>query len=87
MKDLDREVLALLAEDVLLFLLDDLTRAVVRIDHVVTYGEIDALDLTADVEVFEVLGIGADGALLGRVGPVGPPTGFASRSAGSDPRG
>jgi hypothetical protein len=64
MKDLDREVLALLAEDVLLFLLDDLTRAVVRIDHVVTDGEIDALDLAADVEVFEVLGICADGALL-----------------------
>jgi len=42
-KNLDREVLALLSEDVLLFLLDDLTRAVVRIDHVVTDGEIDAI--------------------------------------------
>jgi hypothetical protein len=86
-KNLDRQVLALLAEDVLLFLLDDLTRAVVRIDDVVADLEIDALDLPADVEVFEVLGIGADGALLGRVGPVGPPTGFVARSAGNGPRG
>jgi hypothetical protein len=86
MKDLDREVLALLAEDVLLFLLDDLPRTVVRIDHVVTDGELDAFDLTADVEVFEVLGIGADGALLCRVSPVGLPT-DVSRSASSDPRG
>jgi hypothetical protein len=75
-EDLDREVLALLAEDVLLFLLDDLTSAVMRIDDVVADGEVDALDLAADVELFELIGIGADGALLGRVGPVGPPTGL-----------
>jgi hypothetical protein len=74
-KDLDREVLALLAEDVLLFLLDDLAGTVVRVHDVVADGEVDALDLAADVEVFELIGIG-DGALLGRVGPgAGPPTG------------
>jgi hypothetical protein len=76
MKDLDGQVLALLAEDVLLFLLDDLACTVMRVHDVVADGEVDALDLAADVEVFEVLGIGADGALLGRVGPVGPPTGL-----------
>jgi hypothetical protein len=87
MKDLDGQVLTLLAEDVLLFLLDDLPGPVMRVDDVVANGEIDALDLAADVEVFEVLGIGADGALLGRVGPVGPPTGFVARSVGNGPRG
>jgi hypothetical protein len=65
MKDLDREVLTLLAEDVLLFLLDDLPCTVMRVHDVVADGEVDALDLTADVEVFQLLGIG-DGALLGR---------------------
>jgi hypothetical protein len=73
-EDLDREVLALLAEDVLLFLLDDLTGTVMRVYDVVADGEVDALDLAADVKVFELLGIGGDGALLGRVGPAGPPT-------------
>jgi hypothetical protein len=67
-EDLDREVLALLAEDVLLFLLDDLTRAVVRVDDVVADFEIDALDLAADVEVFELIGVGDDALLVG-VGP------------------
>jgi hypothetical protein len=75
MKDLDREILALLAEDVLLFLLDDLTGAVMRVHDVVADGKVDALDLAADVEVFELIGIGGDGALLCRVGPAGPPTG------------
>jgi hypothetical protein len=63
-EDLDREVLALLAEDVLLFLLDDLTGPVMRVHDVVAHGEVDALDLTADVEVFELIGIGDD-VLLG----------------------
>jgi hypothetical protein len=35
-----------------------------RVHDVVAYGEVDALDLTADVEVFELIGIG-DGVLLG----------------------
>jgi hypothetical protein len=74
MKDLDREVLALLPEDVLLFLLDDLPGTVMRVDDVVAYGEVDALDLTADVEVFDLLCLGDD-VLLGRVGPrAGPPS-------------
>jgi hypothetical protein len=74
-EDLDREVLALLAEDVLLFLLDDLAGTVVRVDDVVADGEVDALDLAADVQVVELIGIGADGVLLGRVGPACRATG------------
>jgi hypothetical protein len=73
MKDLDRQVLALLPEDVLLFLLDDLPGTVMRVHDVVAHGEVDALDLTADVQILELVGIG-DGVLLGRVGPrAGPP--------------
>jgi hypothetical protein len=84
-EDLDREVLALLAEDVLLFLLDDLAGPVMRVHDVVAHGEVDALDLAADVEVFELVGIG-DGVLLVRVRPrAGPPAVF-SRSAGNGPR-
>jgi hypothetical protein len=72
-KNLDRQVLALLAEDVLLFLLDDLPSPVMRVDDVVANGEVDALDLTADVEVFDLVGIGDD-ALLGSGRPrAGPP--------------
>jgi hypothetical protein len=45
-----------------------------RVHDVVADGEVDALDLAADVEVFDLLGIGGDGVLLGRVGPrAGPP--------------
>jgi hypothetical protein len=50
--------------DVLLFLLDDLTGPVMRVHDVVAHGEVDALDLTADVEVFQLFGIGDD-VLLG----------------------
>ena len=46
-EDLDREVLALLAEDLLLLLLEDLAGAVVRIDDVVADLELDVLDLAA----------------------------------------
>src|SRR4051812_37900343 len=56
MKDLDREVLAHLAQDVLLFLLDHLAGPVMGIDHVVTDLEIDVLDLTLDLEVLDVNG-------------------------------
>jgi hypothetical protein len=76
-EDLDGEVLLDLTQDVLVLLLDDLAGPVMRVDDVVTDGEVDALDLAADVQVFELVGIGADGALLGRVGPVGPPTGLS----------
>jgi hypothetical protein len=84
-EDLDREVLALLAEDVLLFLLDDLTGAVMRVHDVVAHGEVDALDLTADVEVFELIGIGDD-VLLGSGASACRTTGVVSRSVGNGPR-
>jgi hypothetical protein len=68
MKDLDREVLARLAEDLLLLLLDDLSGPVVGIDDVVTDGKVDALRFAGDLEVLDrlVLGrcIGWDGVLL-----------------------
>ena len=52
-EDLDREVLALLAEHLLLLLLEDLARAVVRVDDVVADLELDVLDLAVDLEVLE----------------------------------
>jgi hypothetical protein len=54
-KDLDREVLARLAEDLLVLLLDDLAGAVMGIDDVVTELELDVLDFPDDLEVFEEL--------------------------------
>jgi hypothetical protein len=71
MKDLDRQVLAGLPEDLLLLLLDDLPGPVMGIDDVVTDGEIDALGLASDVEGFDRLvlggsGLGWDGVLLNR---------------------
>jgi hypothetical protein len=54
-EDLDGEVLALLTEDLLVLLLDDLTRAVVRIDDVVAELEVDVLRDARDVEIFEQL--------------------------------
>jgi hypothetical protein len=50
-KDLDREVLAYLTEDVLLLLLDDLAGAMMRIDDVVTDLELDVFGLDGDLEV------------------------------------
>jgi hypothetical protein len=44
MKDLDREVLALLPEHLPNFLLEDLARSVMRIDDVVAALELDVLD-------------------------------------------
>jgi len=52
-EDLDGEVLALLTEDLLVLLLDDLARAVVGIDDVVAELEIDVLGNALDVEVLE----------------------------------
>ena len=68
MEDLDGEVLASLTEDLLVLLLDDLARAVVGVDDVVTELELDVLDLTDDLEVFEELlfsGVGDGSVLLG----------------------
>jgi len=67
-KDLDGEVLALLTEDLLVLLLDDLAGPVMRIDNVVTEIELDVLDLADDFEVLEKLlfgGIGDGSVLLG----------------------
>jgi hypothetical protein len=65
-KDLDREVLARLAEDLLVLLLDDLAGAVMGIDDVVTELELDVLDFPYDLEVFEELLFGgiSDGSVL-----------------------
>jgi hypothetical protein len=54
-EDLDREVLALLAEDLLDLLLQDLARPVVRIDDVVAYLVLDVGNLTGDLEVRDLL--------------------------------
>jgi hypothetical protein len=61
-QDLDREVLLLLTEDVLRFLLDDGARAVVRVDDGVPDLEVDALGLDA-LEVLQKLLVD-----VGRVG-------------------
>jgi hypothetical protein len=72
MKDLDGEIFACLAEDLLLLLLDDLAGPMMGIDDVVTDREIDALGFAGDLlEVLDrlVLGdscIGWDDALLHR---------------------
>jgi hypothetical protein len=61
-EDLDREVLAYLAEDVLLLLLDHLAGPVMGVDHVIADLEVDVLDLALDLEVLDV-----DGCLGNRV--------------------
>jgi len=65
-KDLDGEVLALLAEDLLVLLLDDLAGAVMGIDDVVTKVELDVLDLSDDLEILQQLLFGdiGDGSVL-----------------------
>jgi hypothetical protein len=63
-EDLDGQVIAALAEDLLLLLLDDLSGAVVRIDDVVADREVDALRLSLELEVLDLL----DGC-LGNGGP------------------
>jgi hypothetical protein len=67
-KDLDGEVLALLAEDLLVLLLDDLPGAVMGVDDVVAEIELDVLDLADDFKVLEKLlfvDIGDGSVLLG----------------------
>jgi len=54
-KDLDREVLASLAEHFLLLLLEDLASSVMRIDDLVADRVIDVGNLTGDLEVFDLL--------------------------------
>jgi hypothetical protein len=53
-EDLDGEVLALLTEDLLGLLLEDLAGPVVRVHHVVADLELDVLDLD-DLEVLDCL--------------------------------
>jgi hypothetical protein len=55
-EDLDGEVLAHLAEDLLVLLLDDLAGAVMRVDDVVTDLEVDALGLSGDVQILDLRG-------------------------------
>jgi hypothetical protein len=55
MKDLDGEVLACLAEDLLLLLLDDLARPMMGVDDVVTDLELDELRLSGDLQVLDLL--------------------------------
>jgi hypothetical protein len=54
-QDLDGEVLAPLAEDLLVLLLEDLAGAVMRVYDVVSDLEVEAFDLTADLEVLQVV--------------------------------
>jgi hypothetical protein len=69
-QDLDREVLAPLAEDLLALLLEDLAGAVMRVDDVVADLELEAFDLTADLEVLQVVFDDfGNGALLLGPGP------------------
>jgi len=74
-EDLDGQVLALLAEYLLLLLLENLTRAVVRVDDVVAQLELDVLDFALDLLDLDDFG---NGPSLLR---------FVFRSAGIGPRG
>jgi hypothetical protein len=85
-EDLDGQILAALAEDLLVLLLDYLSGAVVRVDDIVTDREVNALRLSLELEVLDLL----DGCL----GNGGPPCygsgcriGLRFRSGDSDPRG
>jgi hypothetical protein len=69
-QDLDGEVLAPLAEDLLVLLLEDLAGAVMRVYDVVADLEVEAFDLTADLEVLQVVFDDfGNGALLLRARP------------------
>jgi hypothetical protein len=54
-EDLDREVLPLLAEDLLLLLLQDLAGPVMRVDDVIADLVLDLLRLPRDLEVLDGL--------------------------------
>jgi hypothetical protein len=64
MEDLDGQILAALAEDLLLFLLDHLARPVVGVDDVVADLKIDVDELALDLEIFDL-----DGCLGNRCPP------------------
>jgi len=68
-EDLDRQVLALLAEHLLDLLLEDPAGPVMRIDNGVADLEVDALDLTGLKALQERLfsDVGSDGVLLVRL--------------------
>ena len=51
MQDLDREVLALLAKDVLELLADDLACSVMRVDDVVANLELDMRERLGGIEI------------------------------------
>jgi hypothetical protein len=86
-KDLDREVLAYLSKDVLLFLLDDLSGPMMGIDDVVTDLEIDVDELALDLEILDLNGCLGNRVLLYRGPAAGPYGVMIIRSAGTDPRG
>jgi len=70
-QDLDRQVLARLAQDRLLLLLDDLARTMVRIDDVVPDLVDDQLGLASDLKVFDGFfsgNVGRQGVLLAHAG-------------------
>ena len=75
-----------LAEDVALFLLDDLAGAVMRVDHVVAHLEVDAHDFALDLQVLDLIDGLGDGVLLHR-GRSGCRTTKRFMSAGNGPRG
>jgi hypothetical protein len=54
-QDLDRQVLTLLAEDLLLLLLQDLSGPVMRVDDLITDLVLDLLRLPRDLEVLDGL--------------------------------
>jgi hypothetical protein len=54
-EDLDREVLALLAENLLLLLLQDLAGPVMRVDDVIADLVLDLLGLPRDLEALDGL--------------------------------
>jgi hypothetical protein len=66
-EDLDGQILASLAEDLLVLLLDYLPGSMVRIDDVVADREVDALRLALELEVLDLVdGCLGNGVLLVR---------------------
>jgi hypothetical protein len=86
MKDLDGEVLADLAENVLLFLLDYLAGPMMRVDHVVADLEVDVDNLALDLEVVDINGCIGNGSSFDKVVRM-PDRPAGVRFASSGPRG
>jgi hypothetical protein len=78
-EDLDRQVLALLPEDLLLLLLEDLAGPVMRVNDVVTDLEVDALGLDDKVLdlLFRYVGNGSSSFNAGD--PLRPYAGYVCR--------